>query len=236
MSRLNGLHQHEEQLRADSLAVVLASAALAAHYGALETAMDLAFLHSREGADDSDDGLHLRALGIRLFNSAAAALKLALSGWYQGAFALTRDAFETAALLRYLAANPERVADWRTASPTERKSRYKPVKVRVGLERGGALPGFMGPARYDRLCDYAAHPSPDSHQLLGASDLASGGPFIDRKFLQAWFEETVPLLVVGALALANRVPVVDSADRERSDEHVLLLRSWLQRYMPESHV
>ncbi len=236
MNRLDSLHQHEEELRTESLVLVDSSTVLNAHRQALESGMDVAFMHSRDSADDSDDALQFRALGIRLFNSAGGALKLALSGWYQGAFALTRDSFETAALIRHLSAAPNRMLDWRTAPATDRRSRYSPAKVRLGLEEHGLLPSFMDQQRYAHLCEYAAHPTPDSHQLLGPSDLASIGPFVDLGFLQAWMGETVPIVAVGALALADRLPMGSPANQELSDAQRRIIRSWLRLYMPESHV
>jgi hypothetical protein len=47
--------------------------------------MNAVFAFTQEHVQGSDDELTLQLLGIRLFNDAAASIKLALSGYYQKA-------------------------------------------------------------------------------------------------------------------------------------------------------
>ena len=53
--------------------------------------MDVVMGFTKEHKKLSDDELTLQYLGIRLFNDAAASVRLALSGYYQVAFLLVRD-------------------------------------------------------------------------------------------------------------------------------------------------
>ena len=92
------LHRGEETIRAKSLEE-LHKAELIHHGVVLEAAMSVLHHFTIAWATDDQDKLIIQLLGIRLFNAAAVALKLFLSGYYQGAAGQLRDALETAFLL-----------------------------------------------------------------------------------------------------------------------------------------
>jgi hypothetical protein len=75
----------------------------------------------------NDDELTLQLLGIRLFNAAGAALKLALSGYYQKGFDARRDILETGFLVDYLTTFPEKIAEWKAANKRTRIARGEDV-------------------------------------------------------------------------------------------------------------
>src|SRR3546814_13707822 len=78
------------------------------------------------------DQLTLGNLGIRCFNSLAACLKLALSGYYQAATLHIRDLLEVAFLLDHFSTNPALVTEWRTLPERDRERRSE--ERRVGKE------------------------------------------------------------------------------------------------------
>ena len=127
---LISLHKHEEQIRADSLCLIEAHKTLSDHLAMIYCSIAVIWALAHDHANASDDELTIQYLGLRVFNSTAASLKLSLSGYYQSAFALVRDIFETVALLDYLHTNPSQIAVWKTSdisgsgSPTSLNSDF----------------------------------------------------------------------------------------------------------------
>jgi hypothetical protein len=91
------LHEHEEQLRVESLALIAKRVDLTDHWKLVQEAMNVIFAFVNEHVHVSDDELTMQLLGVRLFNAAAASIKLALSGYYQKAFVHVRDILEVTA-------------------------------------------------------------------------------------------------------------------------------------------
>jgi len=83
---LHSLHQHEEEVRTKSLDGINARADLRDHLRIISEAMNVIYAFSHDYEHQSDDEMTLQLLGIRLFNAACSALKLALSGYHQKAF------------------------------------------------------------------------------------------------------------------------------------------------------
>src|SRR6266436_7281496 len=67
---LTSLHDHEEELRSRSLAVIKADAALSDHWDLVAEAMNAIYAFSHDHPHGSEDELTLQYLGIRLFNAA----------------------------------------------------------------------------------------------------------------------------------------------------------------------
>jgi hypothetical protein len=77
---LVSLHEHEEALREQSLAVIASRAALADHLNLVREAMNVIYAFTQEHVHNSDDELTKQFLGIRLFNAAAVSIKLSYRG------------------------------------------------------------------------------------------------------------------------------------------------------------
>ena len=123
------LHEYEEQLRAESLALIAKHADLTDHWKLVQEAMNVIFAFVNEHVEVSDDELTMQFLGIRLFNAAAASIKLALSGYYQKAFVHVRDILETYFLVDYLRSNPAQISVWKTADKKRLKRDFSPVRI-----------------------------------------------------------------------------------------------------------
>lgn len=110
---LASLHAEEEKLRVRQLALIDdGREALRDHFNIVREAMNFIYGLTHDHPHASDDELTLQFLGIRLFNSAASSIKLALSGYYQNAFQHLRDILETYFLIDYLLSYREKIPVW----------------------------------------------------------------------------------------------------------------------------
>jgi hypothetical protein len=96
-------------------------------------------------------------LTAKVVASSLAALRLALSGYYDEALALTRGVGEIANLLFLFAAKPAELERWRHADEALRKKEFGPVKVRITLETLGLTPPFhLGKLARRHRAEYGA--------------------------------------------------------------------------------
>src|SRR5215510_8651515 len=102
-------------------------------------------------------------LGIRLFNGAAAVLKLCLSGYYQTAALQARDLLETAFLLDLFTADAALIAVWRADS---NDARFRPVRGRLTLDDRDGFRERKREQAYKLLCELAGHPNEKGFRLL----------------------------------------------------------------------
>src|SRR5665647_278972 len=91
--------------------------------------------YTQEHVHASDDELTLQLLGIRLFNDAAASIKLALSGYYQKAFVPVRYIVETYFLVDYLRSNPDKIVVWKGSTKKQRLNDFGPGHIREALDK-----------------------------------------------------------------------------------------------------
>lgn len=144
-----------------------------------------------------------------MFNSAASSLKLSLSGYYQPAFALVRDIFETVALLDYMHSFPDQIAVWKASDKKQRIAKFGPGAIRNALNERDRFSGNKRKEMYDRLSEYASHATAPSFQLLAPEGLGQIGPFLSEKYLKAWLEEAVKFLTHGATIFMAHFPKVE---------------------------
>lgn len=191
------LHSGEEALRAESLMRIASFPDSLHHLTMVEQGMDL--IHSLLQPTDAKDrdNLAIKILGIRVFNTLAATVKLTLSGYYQAGAAQLRDALETAFLLDYFTADRTLIEKWRTLPDKERKKMFSPVAVRTALDERDGFKERKRGAAYDMFCRLASHPNPDSVSMLMPSGNTNAhcGPFLDDKGLQAIIAEAALISV-----------------------------------------
>lgn len=195
---LMSLHKHEEEIRADSLALISESSSLRDHLSMIHGAMAIIYALAHDHTNTTDDELTVQYLGLRLFNSAASSLKLGFSGYYQSAFASVRDVYETVALLDYMRTYPEQIAVWKASDKKQRIAKFGPSAIRNALNKRDELIENKRKEIYDRLSEYAAHATAPGFQLLAPEGLGKIGPFLSEKYLKAWLEDAVKFLVHGA--------------------------------------
>ena len=208
---LTSLHGREEQLRERSLAVINADAALSDHWNLVAEAMNAIWDFAHDHAHRSEDELTLQLLGIRLFNAAGTSIKLALAGYYQGAFGHVRDVIETSFLVDYLSTHPKEIDEWRRADRKKRMTHFGPGRIRTALDNRDGYTSGERKRVYDLISEYATHASYSSMGLTttGSANMANVGPFFDEQKLRAWLGEMALLLSLGALVL---LPSPDPSD------------------------
>lgn len=228
---LASLHKHEEMIRADSLPLIEAQQNLSDHLTIIHGSMGVIYALAHDHANATDEELTVQYLGLRLFNSAASSLKLSLSGYYQSAFALVRDVFETVALLDYFHTNPSQIAVWKVSDRQQRIAQFGPGAIRNALNSRDRFSGNKRKEMYDVLCEYASHATAPGFQLLAPEGLGQIGPFLSEKYLKAWLEETAKFLVLGATILMGHFPNVEThllLEKAAFLEHA---KRWCDEYM-----
>jgi hypothetical protein len=186
---LTSLHDHEESIRTESLALIAKRADLTDHLALVQEAMNAIWAFTQAHVHNSDDELTFQFLGIRLFNAAAVSIKLALAGYYQKAFVHVRDILETYFLVDYLRSNPAKVAVWKMADKRQRAREFSPMKIRDELDKRSGYVEGARKAAYDLISENASHATYRGFHLTTQGGLGKIGPFIDELKLQAWLEE-----------------------------------------------
>jgi hypothetical protein len=208
IENLHTLHGGEEKLRAQSLSAIEQRADLRDHLAIIAEAMNLIWAFSHDHSHQSDDELTMQILGIRLFNAAAASIKLALSGYYQKGFANVRDVIETGFLIDYLTTYPEKIAVWKAADDRTRQKLFGAGPIRKALDERDNYTGEKRKAIYSLISEAATHPTHRGFSLLiNADNLGEIGPFFDEKKLVVWLHELTRHLPISA---AQLVPIQDS--------------------------
>jgi hypothetical protein len=202
---LKSLHEHEEQLRATSLATIETDTALQDHWNMLAEAMNAIYVFAHDHVHGSENELTLQYLGIRLFNVGGASTKLALSGYYQKAFAQVRNIIETYFLVDYLSTHPAKINEWKLADKKRRISHFGPGIIRNALDKRDGYTSGERKKIYDLISELASHPSYPGISLTttGPTNLAQVGPFFDEKKLAIWAQEIAMRLSHAAVVLVS---------------------------------
>jgi hypothetical protein len=227
------LHAHEETLRAESLAIIDKSATLKEHFGGVHEAMNIVYGLTHDHPHRSDDELTLEMLGIRLFNASAASVKLALSGYYQIAFAQLRDVVETYFLLDYLGTNKDKIAIWKVADKRQLKRMFGPNEIRDALDARDGFKTKMRGDVYGRLSAYASHATYQGFKLTTKENMGEIGPFVTETHLTAWLEEIMKLLGHGALVYACHFEGVHPNLEAVKKRYFDMMENWRVKYFPK---
>jgi hypothetical protein len=123
--------------------------------------------------------IQLCRLAVRLINTAGAAGDAGLAGYYQPAIAGLRDILEVQLLLDLFQRDNAQFDRWMSLPENKRKSDFKPVSVRIMLEK--LKSGTVGQRRdaYDLYSGHGTHIDPHRHHSISPNDLTIVGPFPD---------------------------------------------------------
>lgn len=189
-NNLRMLHRGEEELRTKTLVFVRQSQDLVDHLDLMERTMDILDM-LRQHHDKSDDGKTIAQLGMRCFNSFAAAWKLTASGYYQAAIATLRDLIETSELVDYFYGAPKQIEVWRNADPKQLVREFGPSVIRKALDDRAGLGKSRREQIYKKFCTLGSHPTLNGFAMLRPDGMdAVIGPFLDMKLLRPVLEET----------------------------------------------
>lgn len=180
-AHLEGLRGEEERIRTEAALLINSRDDLKDHLGIIHLCMDaLHVVHGQAPRTLSDTEQVLFGLGIRMFNSTACLLKLALSGYYQGAISFLRDVVELDFLLDYFYSNEEKIAVWRhDASAPE----FWPKNIRNFLDKRDGFESGIRAQRYKLLSSIGTHASFQGFELLVHNKGLTIGPFFNPDLL-----------------------------------------------------
>ena len=230
---LTSLHQHEEQLRARSLAAFEADAALSDHWNLVAEAMGAIYAFSHDHVHESENELTLQYLGIRLFNAAGASVKLALSGYYQKAFDQLRDVIETSFLVDYLSTHPEKIGEWWRADKKKRLSHFGPALIRNELDKRDGYTSGERKRIYGLISELASHASYLGISVMtttGPDNMAQVGPFFDDKKLASWLGEMALRLSPAAMVLLPNPSGKDIKLLMTQGHYLEVCQKWWSKY------
>jgi hypothetical protein len=227
---LETLHAEEERLRDASLKLIGTREDLRDHLAIVHEAMNAVFAFTQEHVHGSDDELTLQLLGIRLFNDAAASIKLALSGYYQKAFVHVRDIVETYFLVDYLRSNPDKIAVWKGATKKQRLSDFGPGRIRDALDKRDGYTAGMRKATYDLISEHASHATYRGFQMASQDGLGKLGPFMDEPKLQAWLEEMAKRFGHAAIVLLSDFEGLDPRLDATRAHYLAAVNAWGEKY------
>ncbi|MGA7311549.1 MAG: hypothetical protein WBX05_21655 [Pseudolabrys sp.] len=229
---LIALHIHEEEIRAKSLAEIYHRPALRDHWTIVSEAMKIINAFASEHQHQGDDELTLQFLGIRLFNAAAASIKLALSGYYQKAFDQVRDVLETGFLVDYLVTYPHKIAEWKAADKKARQKHFGAGIIRNALDKRDGYTSGARKAIYDLISEAASHASYRGFALMANSENhGEVGPFFDEKKLGSWLVELAKRFPHAALHV-NSGPGGTDLKLLAAREHYLdAVNAWRGKYL-----
>jgi len=229
---LTSLHEHEEELRKRSLAVIKADVALADHWDLVAEAMNAIWAFTNDHVHGSENELTLQYLGIRLFNAAGASIKLALSGYYQKAFDQVRDVIETYFLVDYLSTYPERIDEWKVADKKKRISHFGPGIIRNALDKRDGSTSGERKRIYDLISELASHASYPgiSMTTTGPANMAHVGPFFDEQKLRSWLGEMALRLSHAAVILVSEPEGSDMTLLMTRAHYLEVAKRWWSKY------
>lgn len=230
------LHAEEERLRSESIGAIKASENLQAHAIMIERSMDLLTYFCLQHKAADEDTLTVQLLGIRVFNGAASALKLLMSGYYQASALQQRDLLETAFLLSYFQSDRALIAQWRGSDGRARQKNFAPVVVRRALDDRDGFTERKRDKAYKLLCELAGHPTHAGFRMLTnqhGGD-AKCGPFFDASSLKAVYEELVKLLVQAAGTFTMFFKVSSRNDYAMKLSFMEAQNEWMEKFFNRS--
>lgn len=190
---LDFLHTGELDVRLRSIQAIEADADLILHVEMIECVMDQLQFYRVSYDEPGEDILIVKLLGARIFNHIAAAVRLALAGYYQASVLQIRDVLETGFLLDYFSKEPTSIQRWKVVSDDVRIREFAPAKIRIALDERDGFTERKREAHYKLLSNLGAHPTHAGLRMLRPEQdaLAHMGPFYVLDMLIATIQELV---------------------------------------------
>jgi hypothetical protein len=228
---LERLHEFEESLRPQNLALIEKSESLKDHLQVVGEAMNVLHGFTKDHVHRTADELTIQFLGIRVLNAAAVSIKLALSGYYQAAFMHVRDIAETGFLLDYFRSNRTKIAEWAAADNKKLKTDYAPFRIRDALDARDDFRGKKRGVIYALLSEHASHVTYRGFRFTSRENLGQMGPFVDEKKLVAWLEEMAKNLGHCALIYSAHFEQVSAELEGVKARYNEIINAWLAKYL-----
>jgi len=228
---LESLNKQEEENRTQSILQINVDSKLKDHLEIVYTSLNMLYDITTSYKNQTDDELTIQYIGIRLFNSIASSLKLLLAGYYQSSIILQRDILETGFLLDFFSIDQSKILDWKKSNNKQRYNKYRPSIIRKALDDRDGFKERKREQIYQRMCEYAAHPTYQGIKLVAPKGLANIGPFFDIQFLKSLVEELamrVPFFTLIYLGHFKRLP---SGFLKIRADFLDKVKTWSQKYL-----
>jgi hypothetical protein len=224
------LHAEEEKLRGQHLALTARNEELRDHIHMIREAMNMLWAFTHDYTRKNDDELTMQFLGIRLFNAAAASIKLAHSGYYQNAFSALRDFLETFFLVDFLVSNPAKVNEWRAAEAKALRNEFGPAAVRDALDTRDGFKEKKRKQLYDLISHHATHATPSGFKMTVKDTLGEIGPFYRPESFVAWAQEGVKMICNSGVVYGAFFKEVDITLLRTKEHYIGELDKWKTKY------
>lgn len=169
------------------------------HLDLIETYMDCVDV-VRQNLPRGERFVALGGLFLRTFDSMGHAVRAAMSGNYTGCVMYCRDLIETGFLLNYLMDDDARPTAWLNSDIKTVRKEYKPVTIRMALDRRDGFTRKKREEHYNRLSVLGSHPTPQAFAVKrDGTRMLNLGPFKHSELL----EECVQEIAIAALLLAG---------------------------------
>jgi hypothetical protein len=228
---LSSLHDEEEKLRARQLAHVDGREAFRDHFNIVREAMNVIYGLTHDHPHKTDDELTIQFLGIRLFNAAAASIKLALSGYYQNAFQHLRDILETYFLIDYLKSYPETIPVWKVADRKQIMTEFGPGAIRTALDKRDGFTGGKRKQIYALISSHATHATYRGFKMTTKDTLGEIGPFMSEENLQAWLEEMAKAMTHAGVIYGSHFVDISLPLLRVKEKYIADISAWSDKYL-----
>lgn len=168
---------------------------------ALNRAVEIIFILStcKNGCRGGDHVLE--SLLGRVLNHVVAGIMVDAAGLHDEALSLLRSVGEIANLLALFRLDEQAYSQWVASSDADRRRGYAPVKVRLAVDKHGAIAVPMDQQMYDRLCDLYVHVTPStSPNAHGPDEVRHVGGYVQTSGATE-FGQTLTYIVLQAALL-----------------------------------
>jgi hypothetical protein len=223
-------YKHEEEIREKSVLVIKSNQALQEHLDFIYESLNAIYTLSIVYECRNDDEQTIQFLGIRIFNSVIASIKLFFSGYYQVAFMVIRDILETGFLLDFFTIDKAEILHWKKCSSSERRKVFNPAAIRKALDNRSGSNGGKRKEMYQMYCEYATHPTYQGTKLISLDGLVQIGPFMDEDTLGAIIHELAIQLVYAVLEFAKHFEALPGDVLMTIVEYTKKGITWIENY------
>jgi len=178
----------------------------------------------------NDAELALLRLSIRLFNSAASALKLARSGYYQPSLSMIRDVIEIQFLVQLFCRDPEELSLWESLPAKDREKRFKPFELRKKLDLFDGFKHQQRARAYKLFCEHAAHPTPNGFEVISPAGVTQVGPFPSKEALTACIQELAKHFPFACFLFSKQVASDDAEVLAAKASFLETYKVWKERH------
>lgn len=228
---LESLNKQEEENRTQSILQINVDSKLKDHLEIVYASLNMLYDITISYKNQTDDELTIQYIGIRLFNSIVSSIKLLLAGYYQSSVILQRDILETGFLLDFFSIDQSKILDWKKSNNKQQSGKYRPSIIRKALDNRDGFKERKREQIYQRMCEYAAHPTYPGIKLVAPKGLANIGPFFDAQYLKSLIEELAMRVPLFTLIYLRHFKSLPPGFLKIQADFLDKLKTWSKKYL-----